>query len=146
MDICLQNILMSHLLGETFRIWFQKHQRYSCTLPWVCDRLKMVVTLRKGNIHLLAWPAIKKLSLTIRSDSVLIQSCSIMTKCITGNKKKEGSVENTEYLFGCSQKQPPEMFCKKGVLRNFAKFTGKQLRQTLFLNKVARRDQGLQLY
>ena len=23
------------------------------------------------------------------------------------------------------QKQPPEVFCKKGVLRNFAKFTGK---------------------
>ena len=26
---------------------------------------------------------------------------------------------------------------KKGVLRNFAKFTGKHLRQSLFLNKVA---------
>ena len=29
------------------------------------------------------------------------------------------------------------MFCEKGVLRNFAKFTGKPLRQGLFLNKVA---------
>ena len=28
------------------------------------------------------------------------------------------------------------MFCKKGVLRNFAKFTGKYLRQSLFFNKV----------
>ena len=26
----------------------------------------------------------------------------------------------------------PEVFCKKGVLRYFAKFTGKQLRQGLF--------------
>ena len=26
----------------------------------------------------------------------------------------------------------PEMFCKKGVLRNIAKFTGKQLCQSLF--------------
>ena len=26
---------------------------------------------------------------------------------------------------------------KKGVLKNFAKFTGKQLRQSLFFNKVA---------
>ena len=25
------------------------------------------------------------------------------------------------------QKQPPEVFCKKGVLGNFAKFTGKRL-------------------
>ena len=31
----------------------------------------------------------------------------------------------------------PEIFCKKGVLRNFAKFTGKQLHQSLFFNKVA---------
>ena len=29
------------------------------------------------------------------------------------------------------------MFCKKGFSRNFAKFTGKQLRQSLFLNEVA---------
>ena len=29
------------------------------------------------------------------------------------------------------------MFCKKGRLRNFAKFTGKHLRQSLFFNKVA---------
>ena len=31
----------------------------------------------------------------------------------------------------------PEVFCKKCVLRNFAKFTGKHLRKNLFLNKVA---------
>ena len=31
----------------------------------------------------------------------------------------------------------PEVFCKKGVLRNFSKFTGKHLCQSLFLNKVA---------
>ena len=26
----------------------------------------------------------------------------------------------------------PEVFCKKGVLRNFAKYSGKHLRQSLF--------------
>ena len=30
-----------------------------------------------------------------------------------------------------------EVFCKKGVLTNFAKFTGKRLCQILFLNEVA---------
>ena len=30
-----------------------------------------------------------------------------------------------------------EVFCKKGVLRNFTKFTGKHRRQSLFFNKVA---------
>ena len=28
------------------------------------------------------------------------------------------------------------MFCKKDVVKNFAKLTGKQLRQSLFFNKV----------
>ena len=31
----------------------------------------------------------------------------------------------------------PEKICKKGVLRNFTKFTGKHLRQSLFFNKNA---------
>ena len=31
----------------------------------------------------------------------------------------------------------PEVFCKKGVFRNTAKFTGKHLCQSLFFNKVA---------
>ena len=35
------------------------------------------------------------------------------------------------------QKKPPEVFYKKGVLKNFAKLTGKHLCQILFLNKVA---------
>ena len=35
------------------------------------------------------------------------------------------------------QKQPPEVFFIKLALQNFAKFTGKHLCQSLFLNKVA---------
>ena len=31
----------------------------------------------------------------------------------------------------------PEVFCKKSVLRNFTKFTGKRLCQSLFFDKVA---------
>ena len=40
----------------------------------------------------------------------------------------------------------PEVFCEKGVLQNFAKFTGKHLRQSLFFNKVAGLRPSLQLY
>ena len=36
-----------------------------------------------------------------------------------------------------SQKQPPEVFCKKGVIKNFATFTGKHLCWNLFFTKVA---------
>ena len=35
------------------------------------------------------------------------------------------------------QKHKPDVFCKKGVLRNFLEFTGKHLCQSLFFNKVA---------
>ena len=35
------------------------------------------------------------------------------------------------------QKQPPEVFYKEGVLRIFARFTGKHLYRSLFFNKVA---------
>ena len=40
-------------------------------------------------------------------------------------------------LLTSRQKQPPEVFYKKVVLVNFAKFTGKHLCQNLFFNKVA---------
>ena len=37
----------------------------------------------------------------------------------------------------CNQKQPPEVFYKKGVLWNFTKFTGKHLYQNLFFKSLA---------
>ena len=40
------------------------------------------------------------------------------------------SITFVKYL----EKQPPEVFCRKGVLRNFAKFTGKHPCQSLFFN------------
>ena len=39
----------------------------------------------------------------------------------------------------CFRSSRPGVFCEKGVLRNFAKFTGKHLCQRLFFNKVAGR-------
>ena len=41
-----------------------------------------------------------------------------------------------KYMKENVQKQPPEVFYKKGVLRNFVKFTGKHLCQSLFLKKL----------
>ena len=34
------------------------------------------------------------------------------------------------------KKKPPEVFCKEGVRKNFAKFAGKHMCQNLFLTKV----------
>ena len=70
-------------------------------------------------------------------------------KIVTVWNNYERAVEivrrSTVYTFSVSfplQKQRPEVFCKKGVLRNFTKVTGKQLCLSLFLNKVA----GLRLW
>ena len=40
----------------------------------------------------------------------------------------------SRYSLGSSR---PRVFCKKGVLKNFAKITGKHLCQSLFFNEVA---------
>ena len=45
-------------------------------------------------------------------------------------------------MFTTVQKQPPEVFCEKGVLRNYTKFTGRHLCQSLFFNKAGKRDSG----
>ena len=41
------------------------------------------------------------------------------------------------HLWIVLQKQPPQVFCVKGVLRKFAKFTRKHLCQSHVFNKVA---------
>ena len=46
------------------------------------------------------------------------------------------SIES-ELLFCTGQKQSPEMFCKKDILKNSTKFTRTQLCRSLFFNKVA---------
>ena len=56
------------------------------------------------------------------------------TWCWCGQLK---SLSNPSNYREASQKHPPEVFCEKGVLKNFAKFTGKYLSQSLFFNKVA---------
>ena len=40
-------------------------------------------------------------------------------------------------MYAMNRSSRPEVFCKKGVLGNLTKFTGKSLCQGLFFNKVA---------
>ena len=52
----------------------------------------------------------------------------------------KGAIKSNCILLLCHvrfRSSRPELFCKKGVLRNFATFTRKRLCQSLFLNKVA---------
>ena len=49
----------------------------------------------------------------------------------TSNMEKITTIANS------IRSRRPEVLCKKGVLRNFEKFIGKHLYQSLFFNKVA---------
>ena len=40
----------------------------------------------------------------------------------------------------------PEVFCKKGILKTFAKFTGEHLCQSPFLNKVIKKGTLAQVF
>ena len=51
------------------------------------------------------------------------------------------AVAHLKNVSGKSRSSRPEVFCKKGVFRNFAKSTGKQLCQSLLFTAL-----GLQLY
>ena len=59
-----------------------------------------------------------------------------------GRKKAEDKSNNagkrsSRSFNSICQKQPPELFYKKGVLKHLAKFAGKHLYRDLFFNKVA---------
>ena len=47
------------------------------------------------------------------------------------------SSDNHYIIFVNQRSSRLEVFCKKGVIRNFTKFTGKHLCQSLFFNKIA---------
>ena len=58
-------------------------------------------------------------------------TCNFTSKLNDCTQRKSGKEPPT----GCRSSRP-EMFCKKAVLRNFAKFTGKHLCQSFFFDKV----------
>ena len=53
----------------------------------------------------------------------------------TNNNSKTNKI-TTKYYFTSPRSSRTGVFCRKGVLRNFAKFTGKHLCKSLFLTKL----------
>ena len=58
-------------------------------------------------------------------------------RSISLTNKKENVILSLRQSRCLSRSIRPEVFCKKGVLRDFAKFPGKHLCQSLFFNKAA---------
>ena len=57
--------------------------------------------------------------------------------CADLHKNWDSSIKTQKGCFYGLISRHPEVFCKRGVLKNFAKLTGKHLCQSLLLNKVA---------
>ena len=55
--------------------------------------------------------------------------------CFQPVKTKEKKEESKQKTLRFIRSSLPEVFCKKGVLRNLTKFTGKHLFHSLFFNK-----------
>ena len=47
------------------------------------------------------------------------------------------SVQQLTFQYTITSRSRSDVFHKKGILKNIAKFTGRHLRQGLFINKVA---------
>ena len=56
---------------------------------------------------------------------------------LAGPLSISGIALSTFHIWVVSRSSRPEVLIKKGVVRNFANFTGKQLYQSLFFNNVA---------
>ena len=94
-------------------MWYKKLNLKRCTVnKW-----------ENGIQHFLYWRGKKQICQIINIYFVWVQRI---------NFSKKLSV-----LVTTLRSSRPEVFCKKGVLRNFAKFTGKHLCQSLFFNKAA---------
>ena len=93
---------------------------------------------------------INKDNITLSTDVVLLSLSSTLNKYLFTSSVQPKKVlpfilllvnswtsdSHTQKINVDSQKQPPEVFFKKGILKNFAKFRGKNLCQIIFFDKV----------
>ena len=86
---------------------------------------------------LTTWPFLTFYPLVSLSSRVIDLDFLFLFLCLTySSSSLSDSDDGSESLLS-HRKQPPGVFCRKGVLRNFTKFTGKHLCQSLFFDKVA---------
>ena len=118
------------------------------------DHHLMIYKMFKSTYTMLETTVLRKLqykNLYIVNRKLLYKQCKCNIRIFPQRLKIWVNHSNNEFkemfLSSCTYKTDktswkhrssrPVVFCKKGVIRNFAQFTGKHLCQSLFLNKVA---------
>ena len=90
--------------------------------------------------HLTTW---RKTSFESESNLIFSSNSRLLRWCVYAGNTCE-NVQTcwkdwTRYEFTFIRGSRPELYCLKGVLKNFVRFKGKHLCQSLFFNKVAGR-------
>ena len=99
--------------------WFILKDEELCERMLFCHELNLVCMFS-------SWSQLQHPTLSITRNKFKPCICYKKSKCLM-----------QWWHYWTNRSSRPEVFCKKGVLRNFAKFTGKHLCQSLFFNKVA---------
>ena len=85
-----------------------------------------------------------------RSATLLLERVSSIAKFLRTlehfEKHLGAAASENQYLNDKFRSSRPEVFCKKGALRSFAKFKVKHLWQSLFLIKLQARDSGTRVF
>ena len=118
---------LSHRNGLVDRKWYQHNINHLKVRPYSRKPYPQNVSKRQKNFD---YSTDISVAYNVRNSC----PCSLLHTDIFQEQSFRG-------LFPCSyikvfQKQPPEVFCKKKVFKNFANFTGKHLRWSLFLIKM----------
>ena len=95
--------------------------------------------MRNNTKNLMIWRV--KLQFMKKTINILLIKCDNIEQksrrnCLRIHGIECKSNKNNEDVTEKVRSSRPKVFCKKGVHRNFSKFTGKHLCQSLFFNKV----------
>ena len=116
----IRTLFCRHCEPTVFMLfWNRKYEMLFSTLP------KFIYFLP----YAYEWISINRLLLTLKSDDLV--------KTILDGDKKFGNDSKFKILTATIRSTHQRCSMKKGVLRNFTKFTGKHLCQSLFFDKVA---------
>ena len=105
------------------------------TLARICPRNIYLNLFGEAHFH---WRSLKACSIAKKTSLNYVwmvifpgSFCSLELQIMRLFRARSSNTQECRFTLKC-QKHPAEVFCKKGSIKNYAKFTGKHLCQSLF--------------
>ena len=108
---------------------------YTFTTQMIYQPFQKPLTTKEAHLFKKVGRSLKRINQQLKRTSLSIGLSFLNIAIIFADFSLECAITNSIIYVQSSR---PEVFCKEGVLRNFKKFTGKRLCQSLFFNKVAK--------